>query len=102
MQRRRRESESSGPLTLGQTAATVLLALLVWMIGDAPASAQISGADYDRAIEGVCRGYAAAVTTLPSETAFTQCMRNRECRVLPGSSTYHCPPPQPTLTRGSN
>ena len=78
------------------------IAGMVWLVGHSTAGGQPSPGDaYSRLIEGVCRGYASAVTALPPDVSFAQCMHNRDCFVPAGSSLYQCTPQTTTsLTRG--
>jgi hypothetical protein len=46
-------------------------------------------------IEAICRQYAAAVTGMPPDLLFAQCMAERHCQIFPGSGSYHCEPPGP-------
>jgi hypothetical protein len=78
-------------------AATVL----IWCVGYAAANGQSRPGDaYSQMIEAVCRRYATAVTVLPPNLSFAQCMGQRDCFVFPGSSTYQCKPPEPGIPRG--
>jgi hypothetical protein len=73
-------------------------AALVWLVTCGAASGQTSpgGANsYTLMIEAICRQYAAAVTGMPPDRMFAQCMAERECRIAPGSASYHCEPPGP-------
>jgi hypothetical protein len=76
---------------------SLLLAMLVWLTGNAASGQTSPGAAYDRMIEDLCRGYAAAVT--PPDVAFASCMKERDC-VPFGSSNYHCEPPEPPIMKG--
>ena len=51
----------------------------------------------DRAavILSICRQYAAALTDLPADLSFKQCMSERHCRPVPSPPGYWCEPPQP-------
>ena len=73
-------------------------AALVWLTTCSAASGQTGpgGADsYTLMIEAICRRYAAAVTGMPPDRMFAQCMAERDCRISPGSASYHCEPPGP-------
>ena len=78
------------------------IAGLVWFVGYSTAGGQPSPGDaYSQMIEAVCRGYAAAVTGLPPDLSFAQCMAQRDCFALAGSSVYQCNPQVTTPpTRG--
>jgi len=71
---------------------SLLLALPVWLTGNAASGQTSPDAAYDRMIEAICRGYASAVK--PPDVAFASCMKERGCVPL-GSSTYRCEPPGP-------
>ena len=74
--------------------------VLIWCVGYA-ANGQTSPDDaYSQRIETVCRRYAAAVTVLPPNLSFAQCMAQRDCFVPPASSIYQCKPPEPGIPRG--
>jgi hypothetical protein len=51
----------------------------------------------DRAavIVSICRQYAAALTDMPVDFSFKQCMSERHCRPVPSQPGYWCEPPQP-------
>jgi hypothetical protein len=51
----------------------------------------------DRAavVESICRQYAAALTDMPADLMFKQCMFERHCRPVPSPPGYWCEPPQP-------
>src|SRR5215471_9936121 len=71
---------------------------LIWLVTCSAASGQTGpgGADsYTLMIEAICRRYAAAVTGMPPDRMFAQCMAERDCRISPGSASYHCEPPGP-------
>lgn len=46
-------------------------------------------------IESICRQYAAALTDMPTDLMFKQCMFERHCRPVPSPPGYWCEPPQP-------
>ena len=73
-------------------------AALVWLVTCRAASGQADpgGADsYTLMIEAICRRYAAAVTGMPPDRMFAQCMAERDCRISPDLARYHCEPPGP-------
>lgn len=45
--------------------------------------------------KSICRQYAAALTDLPADLMFKQCMFERHCRPIPSPPGYWCEPPQP-------
>jgi len=51
----------------------------------------------DRAalVESICRQYAAALSDMPADLMFKECMSERHCRPIPSSPGYWCEPPQP-------
>jgi hypothetical protein len=51
-------------------------------------------------IEEICRQYAAAVTGMPRDLMFNQCMSERHCWVSSGSTGYQCEAPQPMSWHG--
>jgi hypothetical protein len=53
--------------------------------------------DYTRAVvtESICRQYAAALTDMPADLMFKQCMAERHCQPVPSPPGYWCEPPQP-------
>ena len=55
----------------------------------------------DRAalIVSICRQYAAALTDMPADLMFKQCMFERHCRPVPNPPGYWCEPPQPMLVK---
>ena len=59
-----------------------------------------SADSYTAVIAGICREYAAAITGMPPNVSFDQCMAERHCRIVPGSATYQCEPPQPMSWHG--
>jgi len=74
--------------------ARLSAAALIWLVTCSAAG----GADsysYTLMIEAICRQYAAAVTGMPPDRMFAQCMAERDCRISPGSASYHCEPPGP-------
>ena len=74
--------------------ATALISLVT--CGAASGQTGPGGADsYTLMIEAICRQYAAAVTGMPPNLMFAQCMAERHCRISPGSASYHCEPPGP-------
>jgi hypothetical protein len=97
-------SYSGPPATLGSTAAekgawfASAAAALIYLVAGTVAPRQIgySVAD-DRAvvIESICRQYAAALTDMPADLMFKQCMYERHCWPVPSPPGYWCEPPQP-------
>jgi hypothetical protein len=51
--------------------------------------------DRAAAIVSICRQYAAALTDMPADLMFKQCMFKRHCRPVPSPPGYWCEPPQP-------
>ena len=51
----------------------------------------------DRAavVEAICRQYAAALTDMPADLMFKECISERHCRPVPSPPGYWCEPPQP-------
>lgn len=45
--------------------------------------------------ESICRQYAAALSDMPADLMFKQCMFERHCRPVPSPPGYWCEPPQP-------
>jgi len=78
-----------------------LFATVILLLTRAAASGQ-TGADlaYTETIEDLCRQYAAAISGIPADTAFNQCMDERHCRILSGSSRYRCAMPGPMTWHG--
>jgi hypothetical protein len=76
------------------SAATALICL----VAGTAARGQIgSSVANNRAvvIESICRQYAAALTDMPADLMFKQCMYERNCRPVPSPPGYWCEPPQP-------
>ena len=79
-------------------SADLIAALLTWLVTCSAANGQTGpgGADsYTLMIGAICRQYAAAVTGMPPDLMFAQCMAERHCQIFPGSGRYHCEPPGP-------
>jgi hypothetical protein len=58
-------------------------AVLIWLVAGAAANGQTGrGVAYDRTavIQAICRQYVAAVTGMPTDLMFNQCMLERQCR----------------------
>jgi hypothetical protein len=86
---------------IGHVAATA--AALIGLATYATASEQTGRGDgdsYTAIIAGICRQYAAAITGMPVDLMFDQCMAERHCRRSVGSATYWCEPPQPMSWHG--
>ena len=78
--------------------ARLSAAALIWLVTCSAASGQPGRGGVDRytlMIEAICRQYAAAVTDMPPDRMFAQCMAERNCQISPGSASYHCEPPGP-------
>jgi hypothetical protein len=78
------------------------VAALICVFADAAAQGQTGpSADYDRAVvtESICRQYAAAVTDMPADLMFKDCMSERHCRPVPTPPGYWCEPPQPMIVK---
>jgi hypothetical protein len=77
---------------------TSAAAALICLVAGTAAQGQIGRnvAD-DRAvvIESICRQYAAALSDMPTDLMFKQCMYERNCRPVPSPPGYWCEPPQP-------
>ena len=79
-------------------SANLTAAALISLVTCGAASGQTGpgGADsYSLMIEAICRQYAAAVTGMPPDLMFAQCMAERHCQISPGSASYHCEPSGP-------
>ena len=59
-----------------------------------------SSATYTAMIEGICQQYAEAPSELPASQLFEQCMAERRCHVIAGSSSYQCEQPGPYTWHG--
>jgi hypothetical protein len=51
--------------------------------------------DRSAVIVSICRQYAAALTDMPADLMFKQCISERHCRPIPSPPGYWCEPPQP-------
>ena len=82
----------------GRLSADLTAAALIWLVTCSAANGQTGpgGADsYTLMIGAICRQYAAAVTGMPPDLMFAQCMAERHCRISRGSASYYCEPPGP-------
>ncbi|MGA8761055.1 MAG: hypothetical protein WB611_32925 [Stellaceae bacterium] len=78
-----------------------VLAGSIWLLTSVAASPQSnSNATYTAIIEAICRQYAAAPSALPASQLFVQCMVERRCHVITGSSGYQCEQPGPYTWHG--
>ena len=74
----------------------------VLLCGGAAAFAEVPRQPYDYAdlVQQICRQYAAAVTGMPPDLMFKQCMSERHCWTSPGSVGYQCQLPGPMTWHG--
>jgi hypothetical protein len=76
-------------------------AALICLVAGAAAQGQTDPGAYDRAVatESICRQYAAAVTDMPADLMFKDCMSERHCQPVPTPPGYWCEPPQPMIVK---
>ena len=77
-------------------------AALIYLVADTAAQGQTGpSVDYDRAavMVSICRQYAAALTDMPADLMFKQCMSERHCQPVPSPPGYWCEPPQPMIVK---
>ena len=76
---------------------SAVAALICVVAGTAVRGQTGPGVADDRAavIESICRQYAAALTDMPADLMFKQCMFERHCRPVPSPPGYWCEPPRP-------
>ena len=79
------------------TFASAVAALLCVVAGAAVQGQTGPSVADDRAavMVSICRQYAAALTDMPADLMFKQCMSERHCRPIPSPPGYWCEPPQP-------
>ena len=77
--------------------ASAVAALICVVAGTAVQGQTGPGVADDRAavMISICRQYAAALTDMPADLLFKQCMFERHCRPVPSPPGYWCEPPQP-------
>ena len=78
-------------------------ALICLVAGTAVQGQTGPSVDYDRAVvtESICRQYAAALTEMPADLMFKQCIGERHCQPVPSPPGYWCAPP-PLLWGGNS
>jgi hypothetical protein len=96
--------EAATPRRQRSTADTVkaaccaaLTLLVSWSDADGQTGSTLSYTDMTLEL---CRQYAAAVSGMPANLAFDQCMTERHCRVSAGSTLYQCETPGPMSWHG--
>ena len=85
----------------GGFAWSASAAVSIWLGAGVAAFGQ-AGAEvsYTAMIVELCRQYAAAVTGMPADLMFDQCVLQRHCRASSGSSGYQCEMPGPMTWLG--
>jgi hypothetical protein len=83
--------------------ASAMAALICVIAGTAVQGQTGPSVADDRAavIVSICRQYAAALTDMPTDLMFKQCMLQRQCRPVPSPPGYWCKPP-PLLWAGNH
>ena len=72
--------------------------IAVWLIGLMVGAA--AAEDRAAVIGAICRRYAEAVSGMPADLMFRQCMSERHCWVSPGWRNYQCEAPGPLTWHG--
>jgi hypothetical protein len=92
------------PLNWGWKAlaglAIIAIGILPCVSGPTLAQGPRQANDYTALVQQICEQYAAAVTGMPSDLMFKQCMSERHCSMSPGSAGYQCQLPGPMTWHG--
>jgi len=80
--------------------AIIAIGLLLCAGGPTLAQASRQAYDYTALVQQICEQYAAAVTGMPRDLMFKQCMSERHCWTPSGYTGYQCELPGPMTWHG--